>query len=218
MNKFSYDIVIPVLNEEKRLSTGIETISSFLASNDFINCRIVIADNGSSDGTAMVANELCVEYPNVAYLSVGQRGVGLAIKAAWGQSSADVVGYMDVDLATDLEHFKEVVAIFEGGGVHVVNGSRNLPGSRVSNRKMLREITSRGFNTLLRQILNTNITDGMCGFKFIRRDAYENIAECGIRNDGWFFCTELLYLAEGLGFTVTEIPVDGTMIKILEPV
>ncbi len=207
MNKLSYDIVIPVLNEEKRLRKGVETISSFLAKNGFNNCRIVIADNGSSDNTAKVAAELCVEYPNTAYISVGQRGVGLALKAAWGQSIADVVGYMDVDLATGLEHFKEVIEIFERGGVDVVNGSRNLPNSHVSNRRLIREITSRGFNILLRFILNTHITDGMCGFKFTRRDVYQNIAEYGIRNGGWFFCTEYLCLAERLGFAIAEIPV-----------
>ena len=207
MNKLSYDIVIPVLNEEKRLRRGVETISSFLAGNGFNNCRIVIADNGSSDGTAKVAAELCIEYPNIAYLSVGQRGVGLALKAAWGQSTADVIGYMDVDIATDLEHFKEVVVIFEKSGADIINGSRNLPGSHVSNRKMIREITSRCFNILLRRILNIHITDGMCGFKFTRRDVYQNIAEYGIENGGWFFCTEFLCLAEKLGFSIIEIPV-----------
>lgn len=207
MNKLSYDIVIPVLNEEKRLRKGVETIASFLATNELNNCRIVIADNGSSDGTAKVAAELCIEYPNAEYVSVGQRGVGLALKAAWGRSLADVVGYMDVDLATDLEHFKEVVTIFEKGGADVVNGSRNLPSSRVSNRKMIREVTSRGFNILLRHILNTHITDGMCGFKFTRRDVYQNIAEYGIRNSGWFFSTEFLCMAERLGFAIVEIPV-----------
>lgn len=207
MNQLSYDIVIPVLNEENRLRKGVETISSFLAQNDFNHCRIVIADNGSSDGTAKVAAELCTEYPIVVYISVGQRGVGLALKTAWSLSTADVVGYMDVDLATDLEHFKEVVAVFENGGVDIVNGSRNLPRSRVSNRKMIREITSRSFNTLLRYILDTHITDGMCGFKFIRREVFQNIAKYGIRNDGWFFCTEFLCLAERLGFNIAEIPV-----------
>ena len=220
MTQLSYEIVVPVLNEEKRLRRGVETISSFLARNGFNNCRIVIADNGSSDDTAKVAAQLCVEYPNAAYISVGQRGVGLALKSAWGQSMADVVGYMDVDLATDIEHFKEVVTIFEKGGVDVVNGSRNLPISRVSNRKMIREITSRGFNILLRRILNTHITDGMCGFKFTRRDVYQNIAEYGIRNDGWFFCTEFLCLAERLGFVITEIPVrwqddDDSRVRIV---
>ena len=142
------------------------------------------------------------------------------MKTAWNQSVADIVGYMDVDLATDIEHFKEVISIFEMGDVDIVNGSRNLPSSRVSNRKIIREITSRGFNILLRYILNTHITDGMCGFKFIRLDVYQNIAKYGIRNDGWFFCTEFLCLAERLGFVITEIPVrwqddDDSRVRIV---
>lgn len=207
MNRLSYDIVIPVLNEDKRLRRGVEATSLFLVKNGFINCRLVIADNGSSDDTANIASELCAEYANVVYLSVGRCGVGIALKEAWNQSVADIVGYMDVDLATDIEHFKEVVAIFEMGGVDIINGSRNLASSRVSNRKVIREITSRGFNILLRNILNIHTTDGMCGFKFTRRDAYQKITEYGIRNDGWFFCTEFLWLAERLRFSIFEIPV-----------
>ena len=57
------------------------------------------------------------------------------------------------------------------------------------------------------KLLNVNFTDGMCGFKFIRQSVYKKLVNCGIENDGWFFCTEFLYLSEKCGFSIYEIPV-----------
>lgn len=208
MNQLTFDIAIPVLNEEKRLRAGVETLAQFLRSEGYDNrCRIVIADNGSTDKTLDIAATLKSEHPNVNFISVGKRGVGLALKTAWGQSQADVVGYMDVDLATDIVHFKQVVDAFENDHAAIVNGSRNLAGSRVTNRSLVRNLSSWGFNTILQLMLKVRISDGMCGFKFLRRDIYEKIAQVGVRNDGWFFCTEILCLAERLGFPIRELPV-----------
>jgi glycosyltransferase involved in cell wall biosynthesis len=211
MTSLSFDITIPVLNEEGRLRAGVDTLVRFLAQEGLDDrCRITIADNGSTDRTAEVAAELLSKYANVGYLSVGKRGVGLALKTAWGQSRADIVGYMDVDLATDIQHFKQVVQGFETGTAALVNGSRNLPGSRVINRSRVRDLSSWGFNTLLRLMLRVKFTDGMCGFKFLRRSVYDQVARVGIRNDGWFFCTEILYIAERLGHKIEELAVTWT--------
>ena len=206
--KLSYNIVIPVLNEEKRIVACIPKIRGLLLGNGFSRFSITIADNGSTDQTEKISKDLAAQYGDVNYVKVGKKGVGLALKTAWDQSSSDVIGYMDVDLATDISHFMEVAAILEKGGIQVVNGSRNLHGSRVINRSVVRTVTSRGFNFLLRGILNTKITDGMCGFKFLRRDAYQKLREVGLFNDGWFFCTELLCVAERVGMHIQELPVS----------
>jgi len=211
MSKMTYDITIPVLNEERRLRSGVEILHAYLVEQGLDKrCRIVIADNGSTDKTAEIGAELKRTYSNVDYISVGKRGVGLALKTAWGKSRADVVGYMDVDLATDYTHFREVVEAFEENGAVVVNGSRNLPGAQVRNRSLKRDISSWGFNIILRLILKVKISDGMCGFKFLKRDVYNEIGVAGVYNDGWFFCTEILCLAERLGFPVRELPVRWT--------
>ena len=122
-------IALPVLNEEARLSRGVLKTLEFCAAHG-IAARITIADNGSTDGTARVAAELVRDHPNVEYLSVGQRGVGRALKRAWTQAATPVIGYMDVDLATDLAHLLQVRDLFESKpGDLVVTGSRLLPGS-----------------------------------------------------------------------------------------
>ena len=59
-------------------------------------------------------------------------------------------------------------------------------------------------------MLRVRFTDGMCGFKFLRRSVYEQVARVGVRNDGWFFCTEILYIAERLGHPIAELAVTWT--------
>jgi len=209
----SIDIAIPVLNEEARLERGVFGTLEMLHQLPVKGHRVTIADNGSKDRTGEIGKQLSERIAEVSYVSVGERGVGRALKAAWGASDADVVGYMDVDLATDLRHLAEVVRLFSnhlGSEVAVVNGSRRLPGSYVINRSLLRSITSHGFNWLLFNLLGVRFTDGMCGFKFLRRDIYDELSRQGLENDDWFFCTELLVKAEWAGFPIVEIPVTWT--------
>lgn len=205
-----YDIIFPVLNEETRLPNGIEKIIDFLKSIEMENFSITIADNGSVDRTKTVADALAAKNPKIKSISVGKKGLGLALKTAWNQSDADVVGYMDVDLATDLTHFQEVVYFFETNNGDFINGSRNLASSIVKNRSPIRTLTSIGYNKILQAFLNVNFTDGMCGFKFLRNSVYRRLSNLGAKNDGLFFCTELLYFAEKNGIFIQEIPVRWT--------
>lgn len=201
------DIVLPVLNEEHRLTRGVVETVRYCREHAF-SFRVTIADNGSTDRTRDVARELESLYPEVRYLSVGERGVGRALKKAWRESECSVVGYMDVDLATDLKHLDDVRAVFRSQrGDLLVSGSRLLPGSRVINRTITREISSRGFNLLLRWILGVKFSDGMCGFKFLRKSTFERLMRSGVRNDDWFFNTEIMVISEWLTVPVREIPV-----------
>ncbi len=205
----TYDITIPVLNEEKRLTHGVNTLLDYLKSNKMNHFTVTIADNGSTDKTNIIAKDLVAKNSILKYISVGRRGVGLALKTAWDQSKADIIGYLDVDLATDLHHLQEVFSLFEQPSIDIVNASRNLPLSKVINRSLIRNITSYGYNQILQFMLKVHFTDGMCGFKFLRNAVYQQLKP-QLTNDGWFFCTELLYLSEKNGFLIHEIPVKWT--------
>ncbi len=205
------DIAIPVLNEENRLKSGIEKLITFLKTENLLSqTQLSIADNGSTDRTEEHARELVNIYSNVRYLKVGQKGVGLALKKAWGDSTGHWVGYMDVDLAADIKHIKDVFRLLLDEQIEVVTGSRLLAESEVVNRMLTREITSRGFNKILQSALGIHFTDGMCGFKFIKRSIFDLLMERGVHNDEWFFCTEFLVKAEWLGFNIHELPVHWT--------
>jgi glycosyltransferase involved in cell wall biosynthesis len=201
-------ITIPVLNEEKQLEASVLEILRFCKVHQIKNFELWIADNGSTDRTEEIGFHLQSQFNNVKYIKLAKRGFGLALKAAWSQSQADYLGYMDLDLATDLKHLKQVYDLIQEGTEYtVILGSRLKRGAKVEQRTLLREITSRGLNFLLHWILRVKFTDGMCGFKFIQKSAYDRLATQFKFTDEWFFVTELAVRSEWMGEKVLDLPV-----------
>ena len=199
------DVVIPVYNEERQLPRSILILTSFLRENLVNPWRIVIVDNGSTDQTLSVAEMLSQKYSGVTYIHIPQKGRGRALRRAWLESTADIVSYMDVDLSTNLSHFPKLVeAIEEGASIAV--GSRLSSGSRVK-RSLKREVVSRGYNLLIRSLFLTPFHDAQCGFKAFTRSTAQAIVPV-VRNNEWFFDSELMIIAAKRGLKIKEIPVE----------
>ena len=203
----TFDITFPVYNEKRQLEESVLKMIGFCNANKISEFVITIADNGSIDGTSEIAKRLEQEHQVVRYIKIDQKGVGAALKKAWLSSSCDILGTMDIDLSTDLRHFKEVYNRFQTNNVDLIVGSRLLDGSVVIGRSLVREITSRGFNKILSKLLKIGFTGGMCGFKFIKKEVFDKLMLIGIQNNEWFFETELLVKAERNSFEILEIPV-----------
>lgn len=208
----TFDVTIPVLNEETTLDQQIRTIHHFLWEHfpEKNQWKIIIADNGSSDNTRHIAAALTDEFPEIKLVAVPEKGVGLALKTSWTQSQADIVGYMDLDLATDLRHFPQAYNALASEGYDLVYGTRLHSKSKVIGRTLKREITSRIFNLMLKIYLGTRFSDGMCGFKWLKREHLPMLMEGGAVSNGWFFSTELLAIAEWKGLKMCELPVIWT--------
>ena len=208
----TFDVTIPVLNEEPTLRQNALVLHEFLHKHfpDKNQWQIVIADNGSTDRTLEIAEGLAKEVPEIMVVKVPRRGVGLALKTSWSQSEADFVGYMDLDLATDLKHFLEVYDVIAKLDFDLVYGTRLHPKSKVIGRTLKREIASRVFNFLLKSYLNVGFSDGMCGFKFLKRAHFKSLMDGGADNDGWFFSTELLTVGEWQNLKIYELPIQWT--------
>lgn len=209
----SFEITIPVLNEELKLVSRVETVLKLLLTfySDKTKWSIVIADNGSNDKTGALSENMVKKYNClVKYIRLEERGVGRALKASWAKSKADIVGYFDIDLATDLNHLPQALSILTEQDYDIVYGSRLNENSKVIGRCLKREITSRIFNFILRAYLHVNISDGMCGFKFLKRTILKDIINNGAVSNGWFFSTELLVISEKRNYKLYELPVKWT--------
>ncbi|WP_242166940.1 MULTISPECIES: glycosyltransferase [unclassified Pseudomonas] len=206
------EITIPILNEEATLAQQVKTAHSYIQENlkDLGIITITLADNGSTDSTQAIGEALSQELPNVNYLRLEKRGVGLALKSSWTASTADIVGYMDLDLATDLSHLRPALSSLLSNQADVVTGSRLAKGAKVIGRTPLRNFTSACFNRIVKVIFRTSFSDGMCGFKFLQRSKLAPLMVEGAQSDGWFFATEILVTAEHLNYRVLDLPVTWT--------
>jgi len=204
-------LLFPVLNEKLRLKKGIETTLTYAENNLNIPFKLVIVDNGSSDETPDIARELAEKYPEVEYRRLEMRGVGIAFKTGIEECDSDIVGYMDIDLSTDLKYLKKTVELFETDtDLMYVNGSRFSKESETKGRKWYRKITSAGLVFILKHYLKMKSSDALCGFTFLRTDfAKELVSECS-DDHGWFYTVEMLLRSERKGVKITEIPVEWT--------
>jgi putative flippase GtrA len=200
------EIVVPVYNEQGSLPSSIRRLHEHLATALPFAWRIVIANNASTDETARLAAALAQDLPGVELLDLPQKGRGRALRAAWLRSDADVLCYMDVDLSTDLRALLPLVAPLVSGHSDVAIGTRLAPGAHVV-RGAKRELISRAYNSLLHVALGAQFSDAQCGFKAVRADVARRLLP-SVRDEAWFFDTELLVLAQRRGLRIHEVPVD----------
>ncbi|MFJ5699386.1 glycosyltransferase [Arthrobacter sp. NPDC093139] len=200
------EIVVPVFNEEAALENSIKRLAEYLTNEMPSTWKITIADNASTDRTPVIAARLSEQLPHVDYRRLEAKGRGYALRDAWGASEAKVLAYLDVDLSTDLAALPPLVAPLLSGHSDISIGTRLGQSSRVS-RGPKREFISRSYNFLLRRTMQVGFSDAQCGFKAIRADVARRLLP-HVEDNGWFFDTELLIIAERSGLRIHEIPVD----------
>jgi glycosyltransferase involved in cell wall biosynthesis len=201
----SIDITLPVYNEAHVLERSVRALHGFLTDHLTHDWRILVADNGSTDGTFDVAKRLETELEHVAVMRIPEAGRGRALTRAWLASDADVLTYMDIDLSTDLEAFPRLVSLVADQGYDVAAGSR-LDGASEISRSLKREVLSRGYVLLIRLMFRARLNDTQCGFKAIRRDCAQQLLPM-VRDTGWFWDTELLLMARKGGWQIAFVPV-----------
>ena len=199
------DIVVPVLNEEKILQKSIMTLDEYMAKHLRYRYQITIADNGSQDKTLELAKNLAEKHQSVRVVSLAERGRERVLKQVWQNSPADILTYMDVDLSTSLDDFLPMIQPLVAGEAGVAIGSRLMKDSNTS-RGVKREFISRCYNKIIKWTSGTKFSDAQCGFKAIRRDVAAKFLP-KIKDNEWFFDTELLIKTERAGAPIHEQPV-----------
>ena len=220
----SINLLFPVLNERLRLQKGIETTIAYVREQVTIPCKLTILDNGSEDETPEIGKKLEEVYPEVTYVRVGERGVGVAFRKGIELNDCDIVGYMDIDLSTDLKYLGKTIEMFQQDPeLQYVNGTRFSKESDTKGRKWYRKITSMGLVFLLKTIFHMKATDALCGFTFLRKEEAEQLVAESSQDNGWFYTVEFLLRAERDGMKICDMPVEwqedyNTTVKVFKTI
>lgn len=205
MHEIEVSAVLPVYNDREALMTAVPQSLEVLEAIAPGSFELIVAEDGSSDGSAEFVGEWEAREPRVRLMHSDERlGRGRALNRAFAGAKGSIVCYYDVDLATDMQHLAELIGAVRDG-YDIVTGSRLLPKSDIT-RSGGREIASRGYNMLVRTVLGSSLHDHQCGFKAFRRDRLLDLLPA-VSADHWFWDTEVLVRAQKRGYRVREFPV-----------
>lgn len=198
-------LVLPAYNEADRIRETVSRTAEVLSEVTH-SFEIIIAEDGSTDGTAEIASSLAERLSYVRHMHSDERlGRGQALTRAFKASRGEVLAYIDVDLATDMSHLPELIDAIRVEGYDMATGSRMLPESQVS-RSVKRRTASIGYNFLTRLFLHSKLRDHQCGFKSFRRESLMSLVD-EVEDQHWFWDTEVFVRAQARGMRVKEFPV-----------
>jgi len=208
MSDVEVSVVLPAYDEEGTIEgtvrVSLETLADFLPEGSF---EVIVAEDGCSDRTPEIADRLAAEDPRVRHVHSDERlGRGGALERAFEAARGGTLVYYDTDLATEMGHLEELVESIRTEGYDVATGSRRMPGAR-QPRETERGVASDGYNTLVRLVLRSDLRDHQCGFKAFDREALFALLP-DVRDEHWFWDTELLVKAQRRGYDVKEFPVE----------
>jgi glycosyltransferase involved in cell wall biosynthesis len=198
-------ITVPACNESKNLRKCVQVLleEAPKLGEDF---RVVIAEDGSTDGTDIIAQELQLAHPQVIHLHSSQKlGKGRALTQAFNEVEGDIYAFVDCDLATNMKFFPQLInSIREGNDLAF--GSRYMKGAE-ANRLLVRDFPSRIYNGLIRILFKDKVFDHQIGFKaFSSRLIKDVLNEC--HSTGWFWDTEIIVQSINSNYKIVEFPVE----------
>src|SRR5215210_7110766 len=115
-------IVLPAYNEERRLPETLSQILSYLGEQPY-RSDVIIADDGSTDATATLVEQLMQQHPSIRLLRLDHRGKGYAVRKGILAARGEYVLFSDADLAVPIEEWAKVERAL-AGAYDVVIGSR----------------------------------------------------------------------------------------------
>lgn len=200
-------IVVPAYNETRRLGASIDAIRRWLDARGAPG-EIVVVDDGSTDGTAEVAQTHRLDDRRVRVVRFSaNRGKGAAVREGALASLGRLVLVTDADLSTPIEELDRLLARMRETSSDIVIGSRALAGSRVEVRQPFwRQWMGRGFNRIIRTLTDLPYRDTQCGFKLLDREKTVPIFKKMVI-DRFAYDVELLALARLAGLRILEEPV-----------
>jgi glycosyltransferase involved in cell wall biosynthesis len=196
-------IIIPAYNEEHRLPRTLQHLIEFLDASGF-DSEIIVVDDGSTDKTVKVIEELKRNQPSIQILRLKHHGKGHAVKHGMLIASGEYMLLSDADLSVPINEVQDLLNSNLNPDIAI--GSREVEGALRIGEPPYRHIMGRIFNMLVRGITGLKFRDTQCGFKLFRKDSTQEIFKQQ-KTNGFGFDVELLFLAKRKNLTVIEVPI-----------
>ena len=208
-------IVLPVLNEQEKISSDITSAVGFLIERG-LSGEIIIVDDGSSDNTVKVAGKVRDELEGPVSIEIIENdkhyGKGHAVRQGILESKGDIVMFVDSGNCVPLSDADEPIKRIRDGHCEIAHGSRRLRNSHIVRKQSLyRRFTGAAFHFAVHLIFHfeTPITDSQCGFKIYKGDvARELYSQSKI--PGFMFDLEIILLAEQHNCRIEEFAIEWT--------
>lgn len=204
-------IVIPAYNEEQRLPATLDRIAAYVAQSTVPVEEILVVDDGSRDATAALVEER----KGIVRLlkNPGNRGKGYAVRNGMLAAKGDWILSTDADLSAPIEELDKLIAAARKENAVVAIGSRALDRRLVKvHQPVMREVSGRAFNMVMRMITGLPFRDTQCGFKLFRKDAARDIFSRQVE-EGFSFDVEDLIIARALALKSIEVPVEWSNVE-----
>ena len=201
-------ILIPAYNEAKRLPATLRKVEEHCRSSLNEPYEILVVDDGSSDTTVSVVEEMKSQYPALSVHHYNKnQGKGFALKTGMHLARGKFILFSDADLSTPIEELQAFLTKLNEGK-HVAIATRKRTGAHILKHQPLwRESLGKTFTWLSNRILGLDFSDLTCGFKAFEAAAGKDIFSRQ-RIHGWAYDSEILFLAKRSGYDVCEIPVS----------
>jgi hypothetical protein len=195
--EITLSILMPCLNEARTLGTCIAKAMRYLARQNFAG-EIIIADNGSTDGSQEIAESL-----GARVVHVSERGYGNALKAGIKAARGKYVIMGDSDDSYDFESLEGFVDQLEAG-YDLVCGNRFAGGIKYGAMPLLHRYFGNPLLTAIGRLLyKSPVNDFYCGLRGFRRDA---MLRLGLTAPGMEFALEMVVKSTIGHFRITEVP------------
>lgn len=199
-------IVIPAYNEQVRIGLTLVRTLEYLRAR-FPSSEVIVVDDGSSDATREIVQEMATREPRLRLLEQPQnKGKGAAVRRGVLEAKGKWILFMDADLATPIEEL-ETLFVWARQGYPIVIGSRGLAESDIrKHQPAARELMGKVFNRIVRAAVLGGFKDTQCGFKLFERGVGRELFAAQ-KLDGFAFDVEVLLLAKERGYDVREVPI-----------
>lgn len=202
----SLSIIIPCYNEQDRLPSTLKRVVEYLSSSTHTEFEILVIDNGSTDNTKKIVEEMSVYHPEIRLMSHKSYGKGWAVKQGMMEAKGEYRLFMDADNSTDISHLETMLPYLQQG-YGIVISSRRIVGAVITKpQPWHRQILGNIFAGTVRIIVPLGIKDTQNGFKLFTAKVADDIFPRQSMYF-WAFDIEILAIAKKRGYKIKEVPI-----------